>query len=212
LVLQSARNSLVKPPGISTQVYHATFEAAILTCTDFARAKFGYTKIIDVDLSSAQGLETVRHMSPSAIDIGCLYKSKGRVPKLFLRGAGVPEAFINFTRTLVEADYIMETCFLSHSSKDKGFCDKLFSELERRGVVIWYFPENAKWGNPVWSEIDKNIKIHDRVIVVCSRNSLQSGPVLREIERALVLEDQYGRNVLFPIQIDDYLFKEWQHP
>jgi hypothetical protein len=36
--------------------------------------------------------------------------------------------------------------------------------------------------------------------------------VLREIERALQREDREGRNVLFPLAIDDYLFDQWRHP
>ncbi len=46
----------------------------------------------------------------------------------------------------------------------------------------------------------------------CSEHSLQSPPVIREIERALQKEDREHRNVLFPVRIDDYLFDEWEHP
>jgi Ribonuclease G/E len=49
-------------------------------------------------------------------------------------------------------------------------------------------------------------------VVVCSQQSLESQPVIREIERALQKEDREHKNVLFPIRIDDYLFNEWDHP
>jgi hypothetical protein len=49
-------------------------------------------------------------------------------------------------------------------------------------------------------------------VVICSRHSLQSPAVIREIERALQKEDREHKNVLFPIRIDDYLFDEWEHP
>ncbi len=48
--------------------------------------------------------------------------------------------------------------------------------------------------------------------MICSKHSLQSPPVIREIERALQKEDREHKNVLFPIRIDDYLFDEWDHP
>ena len=48
-------------------------------------------------------------------------------------------------------------------------------------------------------------------MVVCSENSLQSGPVLREIERALIREDREGKNILFHITIDHYIFDRWEH-
>jgi hypothetical protein len=49
-------------------------------------------------------------------------------------------------------------------------------------------------------------------VVISSKESLQSGPVIREIERALQKENREHRNVLFPIRIDDYLFDEWDYP
>jgi hypothetical protein len=79
-------------------------------------------------------------------------------------------------------------------------------------VRSWYFPEDAKWGEPIWGEIDSSIKVYDKLIVVCSEHSLQSVPVQREIERALNREDQEKKNILFPIRIDNYLFEQWEHP
>ena len=80
------------------------------------------------------------------------------------------------------------------------------------GVRCWYFPEDAKWGESVWGEIDRSIRRYDKLVVVCSARSLASGPVLREITRALNEEDRAGRQVLFPIRLDDHLFKSWEHP
>jgi len=104
------------------------------------------------------------------------------------------------------------SCFISHSSKDKRFCDRLYADLRAKDVQAYYFPKNARWGETVWGEIGRGIERHDKVVVVCSKNSLQSGPVLREIERALNREDREGKNFLLPIRIDDYLFECWEHP
>ena len=64
----------------------------------------------------------------------------------------------------------------------------------------------------MWGEIDTAIRHYDKLVVICSEHSLQSLPVIREIERALQKEDREHRNVLFPIRIDDYLFDKWEHP
>ena len=61
-------------------------------------------------------------------------------------------------------------------------------------------------------EIDTAIRHYDKLVVICSENSLQSPPVIREIERALQKEDREHKNVLFPIRIDNYLFEAWDHP
>lgn len=110
------------------------------------------------------------------------------------------------------------SCFISHSSKDTRFCDRLNADLKINGVRTWYFPEDARWGGSLWEEIDCGLNACDKLIVVCSRHSLTSGPVLREIERSLQREDDElratgrAKHVLFPITLDRYLFDDWQHP
>lgn len=47
----------------------------------------------NVDLCAVKGLEKVRHRGPSTIGIDTLYKSKGRMPKVFLQGCGVLDNF-----------------------------------------------------------------------------------------------------------------------
>ena len=58
--------------------------------------------------------------------------------------------------------------------------------------------ESARWGEPVWGEIDTAIRHYDKLVVICSQDSLQSVPVIREIERGMQKEDREHRNVLFP--------------
>lgn len=99
-----------------------------------------------------------------------------------------------------------------YSDEDRDFNDRLYADLRTNGVQAWHFRKDAKWGETVWGEIDRSIKSYDKVMVICSENSLQSGPVLREIERALQREEQEGKNILFPIRIDDYIFDRWEHP
>ena len=100
----------------------------------------------------------------------------------------------------------------SYSPQDDDFAQRLYADLQAKDIRCWKFDENAKWGEPVWGEIDTAIRHYDKLVVICSKHSLQSPPVIREIERALQKKDREHRNVLFPIRIDDYLFEEWDHP
>ncbi len=185
----------------------------LLDGTNLTNALIGPTVFADVDLSSTKGLETIKHMFPSTIGVDTIYKSRGRIPELFLRRAGVPENLIAFMQSLAGQSkaFNFYSCFISHSAKDQGFCDRLYTDLQAKGVRVWYFPEDAKWGETVWGEIDRSIKVYDKLIVVCSENSLRSGPVNREIERALNREDKEGKNILFPITLDRYVFDTWEH-
>lgn len=179
---------------------------------DLTNCVMGESNLCEVDLSDVVGLETVRHGGPSTIGIDTIYKSKGRIPESFLRQAGVPENFIAYARSLVATALDFYSCFISFSKANQGFAERLYTDLRAKGVRCWYFPEDAKWGQPVWGEIDRSIRAYDKVIVICSTKSLQSGPVNREIERALQREDLDRRHILFPIRIDDYLFEKWDHP
>ena len=144
--------------------------------------------------------------------IDTIYKSKGNIPEAFLRGAGVPEDFIVYMRSLVGKAIEFYSCFISYSTKDDDFAQRLYADLQAKNVRCWKFDENAKWGEPVWGEIDTAIRHYDKLVVICSKDSLQSVPVIREIERALQKEDREHKNVLFPVRIDDYLLKKWDHP
>jgi hypothetical protein len=104
------------------------------------------------------------------------------------------------------------SCFISYSSQDDDFAQRLYADLQAKNVRCWKFDENARWGEPLWGEIDTAIKHYDKLVVICSEHSLQSPPVIREIERALQKEDRERKGVLFPVRIDDYLFDVWDHP
>ncbi|TAH48863.1 MAG: toll/interleukin-1 receptor domain-containing protein [Chloroflexota bacterium] len=180
--------------------------------TNFDGAVVGFSTFANMNLSAARELDTIIHIGNSTIGIDTIFRSGGNIPEVFLRGCGVPDEIIDLNCVLREKHSPYFTTFISHSSKDKRFCERLYADLQAKNVRTWYFPEDAKWGEPVWGEIDRSIKIYDKLVVVCSKNSLTSGPVLREIERALNREDKERKQILFPIRIDDYLFDEWEHP
>jgi hypothetical protein len=195
----------------SALLFGTELNRANLSQADLSYASVDLTVFANVVLASVKGLETVYHLGSSSIGIDTLYRSGGRIPEVFLRGAGVPARFIEYVPSLVGQPIEYYSCFISHSHHDKRFCERLYADLQTKGVRVWYFPEDAIWGRSVWGEIDRSIRIYDKLVVVCSENSLQSRPVLREIERSLQREDQEGTHVLFPIRIDDYIFREWQH-
>ena len=54
---------------------------------DLSRARAGGTSFTAVDLSTVTGLETIRHRRPSTIGIDTIYKSRGKIPAVFLVAA-----------------------------------------------------------------------------------------------------------------------------
>ena len=194
----------------SSHLRQTNFCNADLREADFSNARLDGTIFGSTQMEGVRGLDSCDYYGPSVIDHQTLLVS-GMLPLNFLRGCGLHDTYIEYLPSLLSEPIQFYSCFISHSSIDKPFCERLYADLQNKGVRTWYFPEDARWGESVWHEIDSSIKVYDKLVVVCSRASLQSGPVLREIERALIREDVEKKNILFPIRLDEFIFVEWEH-
>jgi len=194
------------------QLFEAELDSVELDQADFTNATFGESRLCNLDLRGVIGLATTRHIGPSSLGIETIVASRGKIPRSFLQSVGIPGTIIDSLMSAIATPIEFYSCFISYSTNDELFSRRLYYDLLARDIRCWLFAEDAKWGEKVWAEIDKSIKIHDKVIVICSANSLQSEPVCREIERALQREDREKRDVLFPVRIDNYIFDGWEHP
>ncbi len=159
----------------------------------------------DLDLSPCVGLDAVNHDGPSTIGIDTIYRSGGNIPEVFLRGAGVPESFIVQMKSLVAATSPIEfySCFISYSSKDQEFAERLHADLRNKNVRCWFAPEDLKIGDKLRPSFDEAIRVHDKLMVLLSDSSVQSPWVEKEVETAFEKEHNQKRTVLFPIRLDD---------
>lgn len=202
---------------VGANLWGAVLTGADLTGADLTEADLGWTTFASCDLSEVKGLEAVTHHAPSTIGIDTLYKSKGLIPKAFFKGAGVPDIFITYVDALVNADQPFQfySCFISYSHQDEQFAQRLYRSLQEKEIRCWLFPEDATFGRKIWGEkgeVDQVIRRFDKTLVICSASSLQSEPVLREIEITLQREQEDGEEHLFPIRLDNYVFAHWEHP
>jgi uncharacterized protein YjbI with pentapeptide repeats len=107
----------------------ANFTRADLRNADLSGSTMSATLIADVYLNGVRGLESVHHYGPSTVGIDTIYRSEGKIPEVFLRGAGVPEEFITYMNSLVTNPIEYYSCFISYSSKDGEFTEKLHYDL-----------------------------------------------------------------------------------
>ena len=170
---------------------------------DFTEVCIGYTVFGFNNLSEVKGLDTVSHRGPSTIGIDTIYESKSNIPEVFLRGCGVPEDFIVYMRSLVGKAIEFYSCFISYSSKDDAFAQRLHADLQQQGVRCWFAPEDLKIGDKFRTRIDESIRIYDKLMVVLSENSIRSRWVEEEVEAAFEKEDKQKKLVLLPIRLDD---------
>lgn len=96
--------------------------------------------------------------------------------------------------------------FLSHSSSDKGFVERLASDLFRYGFDVWYDKFDIAVGDGLLATIRKGVEQSAFVVLVLSPDSAQSSWVKTEIDIAIELERHWGHKVLLPIKCRDF---EW---
>jgi TIR domain/Pentapeptide repeats (8 copies) len=181
----------------------AYLNGAELISADFIAVRLFYTSFVDNDLSQVKGLEAVKHLGPSSIGIDTIHKSRGQVPEAFLRGCGVPDDFISYMRSLIESPIQFYSCFISYSSKDQDFANRLYADLQNKGVRCWFAPEDIKIGDKFRSRIDESIRIYDKLLLVLSEHSVSSQWVEKEVETAMEREREQNKTMLFPVQLDD---------
>lgn len=198
---------------LTTSIRNTHFYGADLKDTDFSFAYMSANSFSNVDLSPAKGLETIKHHSSSTIGIDTLYKSAGKIPVEFLRGCGVPEDFIIFIPSLIGAKEAIQfySCFISYSSKDEEFAQRLFSRMRDKKLRVWFAPEDMRGGRKFVEQIEQAIQLHDRLLLILSEESMKSNWVIREIKRARKTEREQDRRKLFPIRLVDFeTIKNWE--
>jgi hypothetical protein len=174
---------------------------ATLSGTYFCGADFGDTSILNLDLGEAIGLDEIFHHGPSSIGIDTIYKSKGKIPEVFLRGAGVPENFIAYMHSLTGQALQFYSCFISYSTKDQEFAERLHADLQAKGVRCWFASHDIQGGKNLREQIDQAIRIYDKLLLILSKNSMNSEWVKTEITNARQREVKEKRQMLFPVSL-----------
>lgn len=150
-----------------------------------------------------KGLETVEHRAPSTIGTDTILRSEGDIPEVFLRGAGLTESFITYTRSLALHRTEYYTCFISYSSQDQDFAERLYTDLQSKGVRCWFASEDLKSEEKFWHRIDESIRLYDKLLVILSEHSVDSAWVENEVTAALKKEQHHNKLVFFPIKLDE---------
>ncbi len=182
---------------------HKTFfKETILQHANFHKAYLLDTMFLNVDLNETINLETVVHLGPSTIGIDTIQQSRGNIPDVFLRGAGVSEQLLACIHSSGRAPFDYYTCFISYSSHDQRFVENLYQDLRKEGVLCWFAPESLKAGEKFPAYITEAVQSREKLLVVLSKNSLDSEWVEREVTLARQKEGKGKREVLVPICLD----------
>jgi hypothetical protein len=182
-----------------------------LSKADFKDSTLAFTTIANIDLSTVKELETVRHLGPSTIGIDTIYESKGKIPEVFMRGAGVPEQFITYMRSLAANPIEFYSCFISYSSNDQQFAERLYADLRVKNVRCWFAPHDVQGGKKLHEQIDQAIHLHEKVLLILSSHSMSSEWVKTEIAKARKREVGEKKQVLFPVRLVSFdTIRDWE--
>ncbi len=169
---------------------------------NLSRATFGDTSFGGTYLTGAIGLDSCEHVFPSYLDYFTLQRS-WPLPLAFLRGCGLPDQYIEYLPSLLNQAIQFYSCFVSHSTKDKQFAERIYSDLQNKNVRCWYAPEDLRIGDKFQDVIEDSIRLHDKLLLILSDASVNSAWVEREVQAAREREDRSGKLVLFPVRLDD---------
>jgi hypothetical protein len=167
-----------------TDLRGAELHSNKLDGTDFGGSIFGYTTLGDMDLSNTRGIETASHDGPSVIGVETIFRSKGNIPDFFLRGLGLPENFIVYVKSLTGAALEFYSCFISYSTNDQNFADRLHADLQAKGVRCWFASHDIRGGRKIHEQIDEAIRMYDKLLLILSDASMTSEWVNTEISKA----------------------------
>jgi hypothetical protein len=157
-----------------TVLLSANLSRADVTGANLSGSKFGGTILGDLDISTAEGVQGIRHYGPSVIDRQAVVKS-ARAPISLFRGCGLEEWEIEAAKlhqtgltahqvidilyrvTELRTDPLLQfySCFFSYSHEDRIFVFELNKRLQERGVRCWLDSMQILPGHDIMEEVDR---------------------------------------------------------
>jgi uncharacterized protein YjbI with pentapeptide repeats len=194
----------------SAHLNHAHLENADLKEANLNGTILDGTAFGNTNLSGATGLEFCQHDGPSFLDYHTLAKS-GHLPLSFLRGCGLSDQFISHLPSLLGEAIEFYSCFISYSTNDQEFAERVYADLQNKGVRCWFAPHDIQGGKKIHEQIDEAIRRYDKLLLILSEHSMECDWVETEISKARKRELGEKRRMLFPVRLVDFeTLRDWE--
>lgn|SRR3990167_2486271 len=116
----------------------------------------------------------------------------------------------NLLVEIINEGEMYNTLFIAFGGTDEQSASKINEYLKIYGIKTWFFCDDALPGEKLHRMMHDGVNKHDRVLCICSEQSLKRPGLLNELERVLEREaKEGGSNILIPITLDDYVYSDW---
>jgi hypothetical protein len=201
---------------VAVDFRNADLRDAVFVRTHFVRCNFDGADLTGARLMStcfsncralhrAKGLDALEHVGPSSLDARTLRMSVAHMPTTVLLAMGYTEREITTLRGLYERERAFYSCFISYARADHAFASQLRKRLLKKNISCWQDVFDMKGGSQWRGQIYDAIEKHDKLILVCSRESVARPAVVEELLEAIDRERATRTQKLFPVRLDDYV-------
>jgi uncharacterized protein YjbI with pentapeptide repeats len=182
---------------------NTNLSGANLSGANFHKTMLFRTILAAVDLCTVNELDTVIHEGPSFVDVKTVRFPEGETRILFLQGVGFPDPFIDDVPSLLTAASQYASCFISYAHQDEALAQRLYKDLQDKGVRCWFAPHDLKPGTLFHGGIENAIHAHEVVLLLLSEHAIASNWIAYEVETARNRQARERRDLLFPLRLDE---------
>lgn len=101
--------------------------------------------------------------------------------------------------------------FISYSTLDDEFGQKLYDSLDEAGIRVWFAPHDIRPGKKIHHQVYSAIEQYDKLLLVLSGASMKSEWVGTELYKAREREREQGVQMLFPVRLVPFeTVKTWK--
>jgi tetratricopeptide (TPR) repeat protein len=111
-----------------------------------------------------------------------------------------------------EGPFEFYSCFISYATQDQEFAERLYADLQANNVRCWFAPHDIQAGQKLYEQIDEAIRIHEKVLLILSADSIRSEWVKTEIKKASKRQMREKKDVLFPVSLVPFnKLRKWEY-
>ena len=183
--------SLIMANLTGSDLRGARIVKSILESTILHQAMAGGTLFSNCDLRTVIGLESMQHAAPSMVALDTVARSAGRIPREFLKGAGVAAPLIAAQDVLTSERRTFPSVLIVASMDDADLAERVRHSLVNEQIPAWILNADDEDAlNTGEASLDHAV-YYDRLALLCTDAGLEN-PLTSRFFSAMVRSAKQG--------------------